>query len=81
MNPISGELSFATVGAVLAAPPPGSELDLTAVTRADSAGLSLLLELTRRAKAKGLTLKIRNAPEQIRDLAEFFGVNSILNFE
>lgn len=77
----SGDLSFATVGAALAAHGGATVLDLAAVSRVDSAGLSLLLELTRRAKARGAGLEIRNASEQVRGLASFFGVDSLLNFQ
>ena len=56
-------------------------LDLSGVSNADSAGLALLLELSRRSKAKGLHLSIRGANEQIMQLARFFGLDQILHFE
>lgn len=55
-------------------------LDLSGVTRADSAGLALLLELTRMALARGGTLQIEKSPPQLRKLAEFFGLDELLAF-
>ena len=86
---IAGELSFATVlkaldgarGALAAGPNTAStafEVDLSGVTRADSAGLALLLELSREARAAGRELKCLGAPEQLRRLAGFFGVTEVL---
>lgn len=81
---LEGELSFARVpqwlaqAATLSA---SDTLDLSRVTRADSAGLALLLELTRRAKARGAVLKLHGAPDQVVDLARFFGLQSILGFD
>lgn len=56
------------------------ELDLSSVTRADSAGLALLLELTRRAQALGKPLQLRNPPAQLIELSRFFGLDSLLRF-
>ena len=81
MNALTGELSFASVPALLRGLAATDELDLAAVTRTDSAGLSFLLELTRRAHARSQTLIIRNASDQVRGLALFFGVDSLLNFQ
>lgn len=53
-------------------------LDLSSVTRADSAGVAFLLELNRRAQARGIQLRITGANEQIRSLLKFFGLNEIL---
>lgn len=53
-------------------------LDLSKVTRADSAGISLLLELSRRAQKRGVQLRITGANEQIRSLLRFFGLDEIL---
>jgi len=84
---LSGELGFAQVPAALAAAraaidqDTGSgplELDLSGVTRVDSAGLALLLELARRARERGRELRCVRAPEQLRRLAEFFGISSLL---
>jgi len=82
---ISGELSFASVAqaldaarAALAAGEGPFEVDLGGVTRADSAALALLLELSREARAAGRELKCLGAPEQLRRLAGFFGVTEVL---
>jgi len=82
---LSGELSFARVPAALEAArralPQSSgpvELDLSGVTRVDSAGLALLLELARAARAQGRELRCTHAPEQLRRLAEFFGLSPLL---
>jgi phospholipid transport system transporter-binding protein len=55
-------------------------LNLAEVQQMDSAGLSLLLELTRRAKKRSQELKLTGANAQIRDIARFFGLDSILHF-
>ncbi len=82
---ITGELSFAnavaTLDAARAALDAGGgafELDLGGVTRADSAGLALLLELSREARAAGRELRCLKPPEQLRRLAGFFGVTEVL---
>ena len=82
---LSGELSFARVREVRDAAEPqvasGSgpvELDLSGVTRVDSAGLALLLELARAAKRAGRELRCTRAPEQLRKLADFFGLTPLL---
>ena len=81
---LQGELNFTRVPQLLAqaqALSAGGKLDLSGVSNADSAGLALLLELSRRSKAKGLHLSIRGANEQIVQLARFFGLDQILHFE
>ena len=84
---LSGELSFATATATLdqtvkpfSAGGAGLVLDLSGVTRADSAGLALLLELARLARENKTGLQIANAPPQLRQLAEFFGLSGLLPF-
>jgi len=82
---ITGELSFANVVAALAAARTALnggqgpfEVDLSGVTRADSAALALLLELARQAKSRGRELRCLGTPEQLRRLAGFFGVTDVL---
>jgi phospholipid transport system transporter-binding protein len=82
---ISGELSFrnavAALDAAQAALAGGQgpfEVDLGGVTRADSAGLALLLELAREARAAGRELRCTRVPEQLARLAGFFGVTDVL---
>ncbi|MDR3419601.1 MAG: STAS domain-containing protein [Nevskia sp.] len=81
---LEGELSFATVPQLLRqadALLAGGILDLSRVTRVDSAGLALLLELSRRSKSRGARLGIRGADPQILRLAGFFGLDQVLHFE
>ena len=81
---LQGELNFARVPQLLAqAEALGADgtLDLGGVGNADSAGLALLLELSRRSKARGRQLSIRGANQQIVQLAQFFGLDKILHFE
>ena len=81
---LDGELNFARVPALYAQADSlaqASPLDLSRVTRADSAGLALLLEISRRAKARGIELKLTGAPQQVTALAGFFGLGAVLRFE
>lgn len=78
---LSGELNLAAMPRLLAqadALVAGGRLDLGAVTRADSAGAALLLELSRRARARGIPLKITGANAQVRSLIEFFSLQEVL---
>ncbi len=79
---LEGELSFAQVPQLLRhadALLASGSLDLSRVSRADSAGLALLLELSRRSGNKPLS--IRGANQQVLQLAGFFGLDKILHFE
>jgi phospholipid transport system transporter-binding protein len=84
MAALTGELSFASVPRLLqqadtlASDP---RLDLSGVSKADSAGIAFLLELTRRAKRGGRTLTIAGAPAQVRDLIRFFDLESALTID
>lgn len=78
---LEGELSFAQVPQLVRQAESlvaGGSLDLSRVSRADSAGLALLLELSRRSRG---TLKIRGANQQVLQLSRFFGLDKILHFE
>lgn len=55
-----------------------TELDLSRITRVDSAGASFLLELTRRARTRGQDLRLTGAPAQLRSLLEFLQIDSVL---
>lgn len=55
-----------------------AQIDLAAITRADSAGLAYLLELKRRAQAQGAPLSLIGAPPQLRQIASFFELDTIL---
>ena len=83
---ISGELSFKNAVAALDAARDALgrsqgafEVDLGGVTRSDSAGLALLLELAREARAAGRELRCTRVPEQLSRLAGFFGVTEVLS--
>lgn len=78
---LGGPIGFAEVGSLLGDLDQlcmSDSLDLSAITQVDSAGLSLLLELTRRARRQGRELKLTNAPAQLRDLARFFKLDDAL---
>lgn len=84
MATLEGELSFARVPALLAqadALAAASPLSLSAVTRADSSGLAFLLELTRRARGRGLELRFTDVPAQVGELAGFFGLDAVLGLK
>ncbi|MCW9079358.1 MAG: STAS domain-containing protein [Gammaproteobacteria bacterium] len=55
------------------------EVDLSGVTRADSAGLALLLEWVHWAKNTAREIRFKNVPEQIRSIARISEVDSILS--
>ena len=81
MATLPAALNFSTVPTVLAKADDliaAGTLDLSKVDRADSAGISLLLELNRRAQKRGVQLRITGANEQIRSLLKFFGLDGIL---
>ncbi len=78
---LTGVLGFATVAAALARLDKGAvdSIDLSAVSHIDSAGLALLLELKRRSSSQGDRLEIKGASTQVCELAEFFGLEPMLN--
>jgi phospholipid transport system transporter-binding protein len=82
---VSGELSFATVTALLLqsrslfAGESSIEVDLSGVTHADSAGLSLLIEWLRLAKVQGKQLRYSALPAQLGALANISEVEGLLN--
>ena len=53
-------------------------IDLGEVVRADSAGLALLVEWTRRAKQRSQPIRFLNVPEQLRAIAAVSGLDGIL---
>ena len=83
---IEGELNMQTVPAVslqLKSVLPKSNgeaftLDLAAVSRSDSAGVALLVEVMQIAKTSGQTLSFSNLPEQMKDIAGVSGLLDIL---
>lgn len=84
MSALQGPLRFATVpqwfrqADTLSA---SETLDLAEVTYCDSAGLALLIELQRRARAQQRQLRYINAPQQLRDFAGFFGLQPVLGLD
>lgn len=83
---ISGHLSFDTVNGVLAesrekifsVANASLELDLGGVTRADSAGLVLLLEWMRMARRHNIQITFHHLPQQLRDIARAVELEPLL---
>lgn len=81
-----GEVDFATVPqiwkdseSIYASSHNGSlVIDLSAVTRADSAGLALLVGWVRRGNAAGVTTVFKDIPEQLLAIARVSGVENML---
>lgn len=86
---LSGELGFSTVmdvleegrRAIASAPTAGTVLDLSGVTKSDSAGLALVVDWLRAARARGVTLAVEAAPAQLADIARVSGLESLLSRE
>lgn len=81
---ISGDLTFDTVGGlrlrgndVLRGHSPVT-LDLDGVTRADSAGLALMVEWLKQARARDVDLQVVNMPEQMLAIARMSKLDSVL---
>lgn len=81
-----GELVFASVTQVLE---PGRRaiagvagaravLDLSRVTRTDSAGLALVVDWLRTARARGLELELRAVPAQLAEIAGISGLSDLI---
>lgn len=82
---IKGELNMQTVPAVaetahqLLAQASGElNLDLSGVTRADSAGLVLLIDLQRLARQRRLTIHFSHLPEQLSQIMRLSELHEIL---
>lgn len=82
--PLQGELTFDTVAALwqgsdaLLAQGTNLVVDLQGVTRADSAGLALLVGLLRKAQQNGKSLKFTHIPEKLLAIAGVSGVAPFL---
>jgi phospholipid transport system transporter-binding protein len=78
---LSGSVGFADASRLLAAgdaafrDEAAAEVDLARVTRADSAGLALLLEWSLSALDAGRTIRYRNVPASLASLASLAGVD------
>lgn len=81
---LRGHLSFANVPQLLrevkqALPDSGVlRIDLSAVTRSDSAGLALLVDCLREARARDLVLQYVSMPEQMLAMARVSGLDAVL---
>jgi phospholipid transport system transporter-binding protein len=81
---VSGVLSFATAAAARAAisaalaAEPVARLDLSAVERADSAGLACVLAVQAEAQRLGRPLAVVNMPEGMRALAQVCDVEALV---
>lgn len=82
---VHGELGFATAAAglqrtkALFEPHSSIELDLAGVTRADSAGLALLLEWVNWARGSAREIRFANIPAQILAIAQISEVGDMLH--
>ncbi|MES2683996.1 MAG: STAS domain-containing protein [Pseudomonadota bacterium] len=82
--PLKGELTTLTTPALLKHAGDfvaTGEVDLSAVTHADSAGVAFLLELKRRASQAGKSLRFSHCPAQLRGLVVFFELEEMLSIE
>ena len=81
---LSGELSFDTVPELFRTSASWFSgqgelvIDLAAVTRTDSAGLALLVEWLRSARAAKRTLRYENIPPQVQTLISVNGLQDAL---
>ena len=80
---VSGRLTMDTIGASFAEallPLEGKNwvVDLAQVEAADSAAVSMLLSWVRNAQRHGATLSFVNVPENLRSLADLYGVADAL---
>ena len=82
---LEGELDFNTVPDVLQhtgacmSGVSGITVDLKGVTRADSAGLALLVEWLRESERAGLSISFVNVPAQLLSIARVCGLEKILH--
>jgi phospholipid transport system transporter-binding protein len=82
---LSGEVGFDDAARLLAEGDAGfgnlqeAEVDLAGISRADSAGLALLLEWSVSAAAAGRSLRYRNVPPAIASLAAISDVAELLS--
>lgn len=54
------------------------QVDLSGVTRSESAGIALLLEWLREARRRGREIEFLGPPEQMRSLLKFFDLERLL---
>lgn len=82
---VAGELSFATVSELWRRSGPlltGGEgplvLDLAQISRADSAGVALLVEWTRQAREAGREIRFEHIPDQLLAIARVSALEEVL---
>lgn len=80
---VSGQLTMDTIGALFAEamlPPEGKSwtVDLAQVEAADSAAVSMLLSWLRSAQRHDAKLTFVNVPDNLRSLADLYGVADAL---
>jgi phospholipid transport system transporter-binding protein len=81
---LAGELSFASVKRALQqtsnifSAPGRTVFDLADISKADSAGLALLLEWLRQADFGGVELHYAKLPKQLSAMAHVAGIDGIL---
>jgi len=81
---VGGELSFTTVNAVLEQskevfrPADALTIDLSAVTRSDSAGVALLVDWMRTAKNMNKKIVFHHIPAQMLAIASASGLDELL---
>lgn len=85
---LEGELTFQTVikkrdtflDAITSCKDKSLVFSMKAVTKADSAGLALMLEGARHARAMQVALEFQDIPKQLRQIATFCRVSDLLGF-
>ncbi len=82
---ISGTISYANAADALARLPVRAgaqalDLDLSALKHADSATLAVLIGWAARMHRLGAELRLRNAPQALRNLARLSDLDSLLGF-
>ncbi len=80
---LSGRLNFETVADLLNKSPirfdePEIQVDLSEITRFNSASLALLLDWLKKSQQKGCQIKYHNAPDQLLAIAHAYGIEQEL---
>jgi phospholipid transport system transporter-binding protein len=84
---VSGELNFNSVPTLVSISPDkfnndnGLEVDLADVSRADSAGVALLIEWQRQAQKQKKSISFFNIPSQMLAIARLSGVDELLSLK
>ena len=84
---LSGELSFKTVPALVAnnkdflSNGNSIDIDLSEVSRADSAGVALLIEWQRQAQKQNKSICFINIPSQMLAIVRLSGVDDLLSLK